>query len=177
VFDALDELVAEYADVLQQLSDPAVIADQRRLREVSRRHHELEPVVAAYRAYRDTSTDLELAQDMLADAESAATAAEGQLATLYPGVPAKELWGRTGITQMPGIDDFGADETFPVSQAPALEHWAAAHGIGELSIWALQRDNGNCPGTKGAGNCSGVTQQPWDFSHAFEPFSYLPRGA
>jgi len=69
VFDALDELVAEYADVLQQLSDPAVIADQRRLRDVSRRHHELEPVVAAYRAYRDTSTDLELAQDMLADAE------------------------------------------------------------------------------------------------------------
>ena len=116
-------------------------------------------------------------QDMLTDAESAATAAEGQLATLYPGVPAKKLWGMIGITQMNGIDDFGADETFPVSQAPALEQWAASHGIGELSIWALQRDNGNCPGTKGAGNCSGVVQQPWDFSHAFEPFSYLPRGA
>jgi hypothetical protein len=116
-------------------------------------------------------------QDMLTDAETAATAAEGQLASLFPGMPGKALWDRIGITQMPGIDDFGADETFPTSQAPALEQWAAAHGIGELSIWALQRDNGNCPGTKGAGNCSGVTQQTWDFSHTFEPFSYLPRGA
>jgi len=115
-------------------------------------------------------------QNMLTDAESAATAAEGQLATLYPGVPAKVLWGRIGITQMPGIDDFGADETFPTSQAPALEYWAAAHGIGELSMWALQRDNGNCPGTSGAGACSGVAQPTWYFSRTFEPFSYLPRG-
>jgi hypothetical protein len=112
-------------------------------------------------------------QDMLTDAEDAATAAEGQLATLYPNVPAPALWHKIGITQMPGIDDFGADETFPTSQAPALEHWAAAHGLGELSMWALQRDNGNCPGTKGAGACSGVAQPAWYFSHVFEPFSYL----
>jgi len=113
-------------------------------------------------------------QDMLADAESAATAAEAQLATLYPGTPARALWARLGFTQMPGIDDFGADETFSTAQAPALEQWAAAHGLGELSIWALQRDNGSCPGTKGAGDCSGVTQPTWYFSHVFEPLSYLP---
>ncbi len=112
-------------------------------------------------------------QDMLADAEDAATAAEGQLATLYPGTPAKALWAKLGFTQMPGIDDFGTAETFSTSQAPALERWAAAHGLGELSIWALQRDNGSCPGTKGAGDCSGVTQPTWYFSHVFEPFSYL----
>jgi Glycosyl hydrolases family 18 len=112
-------------------------------------------------------------QNMLTDAENAATAAEAQLATLYPGVPAKALWNRIGITQMPGIDDYGPDETFPTSQAPALEDWAAAHGLGELSIWALQRDNGNCPGTTGAGDCSGVAQPTWYFSHTFEPFSYL----
>ena len=113
-------------------------------------------------------------QDMLADAEDAATAAEGQLATLYPDAPAKALWARLGFTQMPGIDDFGADETFSTSQAPALEQWAAAHGLGELSMWALQRDNGSCPGTKGASDCSGVTQPTWYFSHVFEPLSYLP---
>jgi hypothetical protein len=116
-------------------------------------------------------------EDMLTDAESAATAAEGQLATLYPGVPAKALWRMVGITQMPGIDDFGTAETFPTSQAPALLDWAASNGLGELSMWALQRDNGNCPGTKGAGSCSGVAQSTWYFSHTFEPFSYLPRGA
>ncbi|HEX3955889.1 MAG TPA: glycosyl hydrolase family 18 protein [Trebonia sp.] len=115
-------------------------------------------------------------QDMLADAESAATGLEGQLATLYPGVPARALWQKVGITEMPGIDDFGPDETFSTTQAHALEQWAAVHGLGELSIWALQRDNGSCPGTKGAGACSGVTQPTWYFDHVFEPFSYLPAG-
>jgi peptide chain release factor 1 len=71
VFESLDELVAEYDDVVQQLYDPAVIADMSRLRDVLRRHHELEPVVDAYRAYRNTNTDLELAQEMLAGAEGA----------------------------------------------------------------------------------------------------------
>jgi hypothetical protein len=113
-------------------------------------------------------------QDMLADAESAGTAVESQLATLYPQTPTKKLWGMIGITQMPGIDDYGPDETFPTSQAPALEQWAASNGIGELSMWALQRDNGNCPGTTGAGACSGVAQSTWEFSHAFEPLSSLP---
>ena len=113
-------------------------------------------------------------EDMLADAESAATAVEGQLAVLSPHSPAKKLWGEIGITQMPGIDDFGAAETFSAAQAPAFEHWAASNGIGNLSIWALQRDNGSCPGTKGATSCSGVDQPTWYFSHTFEPFSYLP---
>jgi len=37
--------------------------------------------------------------------------------------------------------------------------------------WALQRDNGGCPGTKGAGTCSGIKQPTWYFSHTFEPFT------
>jgi peptide chain release factor 1 len=69
VFEHLTELVAEYENVLQQLSDPAVIADQRKLRDVSRRHHQLEPIVGAYSSYRDTDADLEVAREMLAGAE------------------------------------------------------------------------------------------------------------
>jgi peptide chain release factor 1 len=69
VFERVDELVAEYDNVLGQLSDPAVIADQRRLREVSRRHHELERVVIAYRAYQRAGGDLAVAREMHAGAE------------------------------------------------------------------------------------------------------------
>jgi peptide chain release factor 1 len=69
VFERLDEVVAEYEDVLAQLSDPAVIADQRRLRELSQRHHEIGPLVTVYRSYRDTQADLALAREMSADAE------------------------------------------------------------------------------------------------------------
>ena len=69
MFERLDDLVGEYEAVLSQLSDPAVIADQRRLREVSRRQHELEPIVGAYRAYQTAEADLEVARDLSVGAE------------------------------------------------------------------------------------------------------------
>ncbi len=67
VLDRLASLENEYETVLIQLSDPEVIADQRRLREVSRRHRELEPVVAAYREYRAVASDLATAREMQTD--------------------------------------------------------------------------------------------------------------
>ncbi len=76
-----------------------------------------------------------------------------------------------GVTEMIGIDDFGAAETFTTADAAPVEQWAASTGINTLSFWALQRDNGGCPGTKGSGSCSGVSQSTWFFSHAFEPFT------
>jgi len=113
-------------------------------------------------------------QDMLADSESAATATFGQLQSIYPNEPALALWHSIGITEMPGIDDYGTAETFTTADAPALLAWAATHNLGLISIWALQRDNGGCPGTKGAGSCSGVTQPTWYYSHVFGLFDYLP---
>jgi Glycosyl hydrolases family 18 len=110
-------------------------------------------------------------QNMLTDTESAASALVGQLQPLYPGVPPRQLWHMVGVTEMPGIDDFGPDETFTKAQAVALLVWADRTGIGTLSFWALQRDNGGCPGTKGAGTCSGITQPTWFFSHVFELFT------
>jgi hypothetical protein len=110
-------------------------------------------------------------QDMLADTETAAAGFYGQLQALYPGASAQQLWHMIGITEMPGIDDFGTDETFTQADAVALLHWARGKGIDMLSFWALQRDNGGCPGTKGAGTCSGLTQPTWYFSHTLEPFS------
>jgi Glycosyl hydrolases family 18 len=113
-------------------------------------------------------------QDMLADAESAATATYGQLESIYPAESPQALWHSIGITVMPGIDDFGSAETFTTADAPALLGWAATHNLGLLSIWALQRDNGGCVGTKGAGSCSGVAQPTWYYSHVFGLFNYLP---
>jgi hypothetical protein len=110
-------------------------------------------------------------QNMLTDTESAASALVGQLQTLYPGESSRQLWQMVGITEMPGIDDFGPDETFTKAQALAILLWADRMGIGTLSFWALQRDNGGCPGTNGAGTCSGITQPTWFFSHVFELFT------
>jgi hypothetical protein len=110
-------------------------------------------------------------QKMAADTETAAADAHGQLRSDYPGDTAAKLWHMIGITEMPGIDDFGPDETFAKAAAVTVLNWARHHGIGTLSFWALQRDNGGCPGTKGAGTCSGIKQPTWYFSHTFEPFT------
>ncbi len=110
-------------------------------------------------------------QDMVADTETAAAGLDAQLQSLYPAASARELWHMIGVTEMPGIDDYGPDETFSTADAVTVLHWAQRQGIGLVSFWALQRDNGGCPGTKGAGTCSGVTQPEWYFSHVFEHFT------
>jgi hypothetical protein len=111
------------------------------------------------------------AQDMVADTETAAAGLYGQLQTLYPAASSRQLWHMIGITEMPGIDDYGPDETFSTTNAVTILRWAQQQGIGMISFWALQRDNGGCPGTQGAGTCSGVTQPDWYFSHVFEHFT------
>ena len=69
MLERLAGLEDEYELVVAQLSDPDVIGDQRRLREVSRRHHDLEPIVDAYHRYQAALGDVEAAREMLADAE------------------------------------------------------------------------------------------------------------
>jgi len=69
MLDRLRELEREYELVLVQLSDPAVIGDPRRLRDASRRHRELEPVVLAYRDYRGVRDDGTAAKELLGQAE------------------------------------------------------------------------------------------------------------
>jgi ricin-type beta-trefoil lectin protein/glycosyl hydrolase family 18 (putative chitinase) len=110
-------------------------------------------------------------QEMATDTESAGSSLESQLAALYPADSAAQLWGMVGITEMPGIDDYGADETFTEADATTVENWAASKGISTLSFWALQRDNGGCPGTGGSDTCSGISQPTWYFSNTFEPFT------
>ncbi|MFC7262994.1 chitinase [Streptomyces lutosisoli] len=109
--------------------------------------------------------------DMAADTETAAAGLHDQLAALYPRKSPAKLWHMIGVTEMPGIDDFGPEETFTTQDAVTVEKWAVAKGISTLSFWALQRDNGGCVGTAGANSCSGIAQDTWYFSHTFEPFT------
>jgi peptide chain release factor 1 len=71
VLDRLEGLEREYEAVLIQLSDPEVVGDSRRLRDVSRRHRELEPVVLAYKEYRTAIDDRDAAREMQSEAADA----------------------------------------------------------------------------------------------------------
>ena len=68
------------------------------------------------------------------DAESAATGLYNQLATLYPSKTSAQLWGMLGITLMPGIDDYGAAETFTTGDATTVYNWAVSKGIDRKSV-------------------------------------------
>ncbi|GAA2037946.1 glycosyl hydrolase family 18 protein [Catenulispora yoronensis] len=109
--------------------------------------------------------------EMATDSETAATGLEAQLAALYPGKSAAQLWSMISVTEMVGIDDYGTAETFTTADATTVLDWATAKGLAGLSFWALERDNGGCVGTKGSDTCSGISQSTWFFSRAFEPFT------
>jgi peptide chain release factor 1 len=65
--DRLNELEHEYESVIAELNDPATSSDPRRLRDVSRRHKELEEVVGTWRRLQRAESDLEAAREMVAD--------------------------------------------------------------------------------------------------------------
>jgi peptide chain release factor 1 len=76
VFESVELLVAEYADLERRLADPEIHGDQAAARKVGRRYAELRPVVATYRAWRQTSDDLDAARELAADDATCAAEAE-----------------------------------------------------------------------------------------------------
>ncbi|TAN22899.1 MAG: peptide chain release factor 1 [Actinomycetota bacterium] len=67
MFDRLNELTKEYESVAKELSDPSVYSDQRRLRDLSRRHKELEAIVTAYKAFQMGQSDVDTLKEMIAE--------------------------------------------------------------------------------------------------------------
>ena len=73
-------------------------------------------------------------QNALNDAESAATATAGQLASLY-GISTSAAYGMMGLTPIAGQND--DNEFFSTANAQTLESFAAANGVQELSFWEV----------------------------------------
>ena len=92
-----------------------------------------------------------------------------QLGRLYPGLSRPRLWALEGITLLPGIDDYPMKtEVTYLSDARDVARFARAHRLPLISIWAIQRDNGGCPGRVDSNSCSGIHQPKWAFSHLLE---------
>jgi peptide chain release factor 1 len=64
--DRWDSLLSEHVTLESLLSDPAVLGDQSRLREVSRRYKELTPVVECIRNIEARTSDAEAARELIA---------------------------------------------------------------------------------------------------------------
>lgn len=105
-------------------------------------------------------------------AVNAATNTHTQLAGIFPNLTSAQLWNMEGFTMLPGIDDYPKKtEVTYLPDAQTMLNFAQANSMNFMSIWAIQRDNGGCPGSRDSNTCSGITQNTWDFSHLLEPFT------
>jgi hypothetical protein len=105
-------------------------------------------------------------------AVNAATNTHAQLTGIFTNLTSAQIWNTEAMTMLPGIDDYPKKtEVTYLPDAQTMLNLAQANGMNFLSIWAIQRDNGGCPGTRDSNTCSGIAQNTWDFSHLLEPFT------
>jgi hypothetical protein len=77
---------------------------------------------------------------------------------------ANGLTTSVGITVLIGNQDT-SPEVFTLNDAQTTENYAVGQSqVNRVAFWEVARDQ--C-----GSSCSGVSQNPWDFSHIFEPFS------
>ncbi len=91
MFERLDQIEARYEDLGRQLSDPALLGDQKKFQTVAKQHRDMEPTVDAFRRYRKLKNQIDEARVMAEDSdpEISAMAAE-ELAELEPKLPELE---------------------------------------------------------------------------------------
>ena len=112
--------------------------------------------------------------NMSQTAITCANAVHAELAKLYPQLSSRQIWRMEAMTMLPGISDFGKDETTTVHDARVMLAFEQKMHMNLLSIWAIQRDKEgpkSCVGQSDSNTCSGIKQAPWAFDHALEHFT------
>ncbi|HLK73254.1 MAG TPA: hypothetical protein VKU77_06355 [Streptosporangiaceae bacterium] len=112
--------------------------------------------------------------NMSQTAITSANAVHAELAGLYPKLSSRQIWHMEAMTMLPGISDFGKDETTTVHDAQVMLAFEQKMQMNLLSIWAIQRDTEgprSCLGQADSNTCSGIKQAPWAFDHVLAPFT------
>jgi len=76
MFEAVETLVAEHAELEQRMGDPAVHADQSLAKKLGQRYAELTAIVRTYRDWQQTTGDLEAARELAHEDETFAAEVE-----------------------------------------------------------------------------------------------------
>jgi len=139
--DRLNELEREYETVVAELNDPTMSSDPRRLRDVSRRHKELEEVVSIWRRLQVAESDLEAAREMVSDsagderdlARAEVERAEGDITRLEEELrlqllPRDPNAGRNVIMEIRGTEGGEEANLFAKDLFDMYTRYAAAKG-------------------------------------------------
>ena len=65
MFDKLDDLLIRFEEILNMLNDPAIIGDQQRFQRLMKEQGSLQPIVDAYKEYKDCKQTIEDSLSML----------------------------------------------------------------------------------------------------------------
>lgn len=88
----LENLIARHEEVAALLSDPDVIGNQNKFRELSQEYARLEPVVLTFNRWQTTQADIEAAEEMVAgDDPELAELGEMELASARESLAEEEL--------------------------------------------------------------------------------------
>ncbi len=141
MFERLAAVEDEYLLLETSLGDPEVLADQARLREVSRRYKDLAPLVEALRRRRVRLTDVETSRELmnassgderelwraeLAEAEADLTALEDEIRALM--LPKDPNDGRAVIVEIRGAEGGEEANLFARDLYEMYRGYAARHG-------------------------------------------------
>lgn len=114
--------------------------------------------------------------DMGIYAIQAATTTQAQVKSAYAAAGQSlsdaAAWHKIGVTPMIGVNDF-EDEIFRIADAAMLRDFAIQQNLSRLAFWSANRD-AQCPAAgmgHVANDCSGIPQQPWEFSITLQPFT------
>jgi len=156
--DRLVDLESEYESVLAELAEPDLASDPKRLRQVSRRHRELEEVVGCFRRLEGSQSDLEAAREMVADssgaerelAQAEVAQAEEDIARLEEElrlllVPRDPNAGRNVILEIRGAEGGEEANLFAKDLFDMYSRYAASKGwkVEVLSSSPSERDGLN----------------------------------
>ena len=65
MFDKLEKIVERVLEIQQLLSEPSIVADQKRFRDLGRELRNLEPIVASYQRYKKANNDYNGSKELL----------------------------------------------------------------------------------------------------------------
>ncbi|SFR98305.1 bacterial peptide chain release factor 1 (bRF-1) [Agrococcus baldri] len=136
MFESVAGLLAEHADLEQQLADPALHADAVRARRVNRRYAELNQIKAAHERWQASVEDLEAARELAREddafaeevpaLEQTAHEAEEKLRRLL--IPRDPDDGRDVIMEVKGGEGGEESALFAADLVRMYSHYAAARG-------------------------------------------------
>jgi peptide chain release factor 1 len=156
--DRLTELEREYEAVVEALNDPSISFDPHRLRDLSRRHRELDEVVGCWRRLQQAEADLETAREMSNDsvgeerelAQLEVTQAEQDIARLGEELrlqllPKDPNAGRNVIMEIRGAEGGEEANLFAKDLFEMYSRYASAKGwkVEVLSSSPSERDGLN----------------------------------